>query len=72
MPKLSTPSHECNVTYVDEHGTPVYQNGRAYHCPSPAYRRDSNGKWLCREHMRQAKERAARQAAAFTVVGAAS
>ena len=70
MPKLSTPSHECNVAYVDENGAPVYQNGRRYHCPSPAYRRDAKGEWLCRKHMQQAKARAAKQAEAFTAVGA--
>ncbi len=68
MAKLSTPYHECAVTYVDEHGAPVYKDGRRYHCPSAAYRRH-DGKWLCRTHLRQARERAARLAGAFVVVG---
>ena len=53
MAKLSTPYHECSVTYVDERGAPVYKNGRLYHCPFAAYRRDSNGKWVCRKHLRR-------------------
>jgi hypothetical protein len=53
MAKLSTPYHECSITYVDEHGAPVYQAGRPYHCPYAAYRRGPDGKWYCRTHLRQ-------------------
>jgi hypothetical protein len=70
MAKLSTPYRECAVTYVDEHGVPVYQDGRRYHCPSAAYRKH-DGKWLCRTHLQQAKARAARVAITFTAIGSA-
>ena len=69
MAKLSTPHHECAITYVDEHGAPVYQNGRRYHCPFAAYR-THEGQWLCRKHLQQAKARAVRQAITFTAINA--
>ena len=56
MAKLSTTYHECSVTYVDANGAPVFRDGRLYHCPFPAYRKDAAGKWLCRKHMRRASK----------------
>lgn len=68
MAQLSTPYHECAVAYVNEHGAPVYRNGRPYHCPFAAYRQHG-GKWLCKKHLQAAKARAAQQAVTFTAIG---
>lgn len=57
MAKLSTPYHQCAVTYVDGHGVPTGQ-----HCPYAAYRR-MNGRWLCRTHLRREKARTAQSTA---------
>ncbi len=54
MAKLSTPFHPYEQRYA------VTQQGTVPHCPSAAYRRDPAGHWLCRKHMRLARERAAR------------
>jgi hypothetical protein len=46
MPKLSTPSHPCEIVTVDANGVPL---GR---CGHGSHRRDPSGKWLCITHRR--------------------
>jgi hypothetical protein len=45
MAKLSTPDHTCYVVYTAPHGGTTGQ-----HCPRRAFRRDSQGRWACRQH----------------------
>ena len=49
MAKLSTPYHECAITYADSNGVAIYKGGRPYHCQYAAYRQ-FDGRWLCKKH----------------------
>jgi hypothetical protein len=55
MAKLSTPYHQCATAYVDNNGVPT-----GHHCPYAAYRKSTDGRWLCRSCNRRARARAAR------------
>lgn len=57
MPKLTTPDHRCFVAYVNSAGDPTGQ-----HCPRPAYRKDSRGRWACRQHNDKSAARRGKQA----------
>jgi hypothetical protein len=58
MAKLSTPSHACFVEYTNSLGDKMGQ-----HCPRSAYRKDSAGRWACRQHNDKLTATKARQAA---------
>ena len=42
----ATKGHKCSVSHLSDTGVKIAS------CDQPAYRKDLNGKWLCRKHLK--------------------